>query len=107
MKIILWLAVFMVSISAFAAGVKVTSFNYIRSGQYYAEICGLVEESNGDTKFIRIEVDPKENKPAIYNTVAGKDGKFCAVIVTYKGQAEASLFDEAVITKATIEKTSN
>jgi hypothetical protein len=84
----------LVSTSAMAATVKVTSFNYIRSGDPYAELCGLVQDAVDPVTHVRVVIDHRSNKPAVYNAVAGADGKFCLSVVTYRGTAEASIFGE-------------
>jgi len=71
--------------------VKITSF--VMSGQNtpVAEICGKVTGSAAEFTVVRIVVDPKTNNPGTYNTLAGKDGAFCSVVVTYTGTAGASV----------------
>ena len=101
MKAVLMAALF-VSTSAFAVTVKITSFNYIRSGDPYAELCGKVEEATDAVTHVRVVVDHRSNKPAVYNTVAGADGKFCVSVVTYRGTAEASIFGETETKEVTL-----
>ncbi len=105
MKTFLATSLFLASLSTFAASVKVTSFDYIRnqgdSVHPLAELCGKVE--GGTTpSFVRVQVDPKANNPASYNTVAGADGKFCIAVITYRGSAELSLIGENASTMALI-----
>lgn len=92
MKILLATLALSLSVSAFAASVKITSFNYIRTSQDMtsplAELCGTVEGVTG-TAFVKVVVDHKSNKPANYNTVVDTDGKFCVAVITYRGTAEA------------------
>lgn len=91
------------SFSTFAATVKVTSFYFIRNGgDPLAELCGLVEGGNSTPTFIRVLVDPKSNRQASYNTLAGPDGKFCLGLITYRGTAEVTLMEENVTTEAFI-----
>lgn len=94
MKKILGLACLFVSVSAFSATVKITSFNYVRTGDVHspiAELCGSVEGATAAPAFVQVTVDHKSSKPAYYNTVAGSNGKFCLVVATYRGTAEAEL----------------
>jgi hypothetical protein len=86
----------------YAATVKITSFDYVRSGQYYAELCGIVNGATMIQTNVRILVDSKGNKPAVYNTFAGADGKFCIALITYRGEAEANIFGESTKVLSTI-----
>jgi hypothetical protein len=95
MKFALALA-FLTVFSAHASTVKITSFVYPRSGQYYAELCGQVEQAKSASTLIKVIVDPKSKNPGTYNTLAGSDGKFCLTVITYKGEAEATAGEETV-----------
>jgi hypothetical protein len=80
--------------SAPAAGqpsVVITSFNMTGNNSHVAEICGRVTGASSDYSVVRISVDPGEKNPGIYNALAGADGSFCAVVVTYTRQADASV----------------
>jgi hypothetical protein len=106
MKMLMAMALFVSSVAAFGATVKVTSFNFIRTGTSdmgnpLAELCGLVEGAEAHPSFVRILVDSK-GRPGIYNTVAGADGKFCLAVITYRGTAEVSLFGQKESVKALI-----
>ncbi len=57
-----------------------------------AEICGLVKEATSTPSFVKVVVDYNSKRPATYNAIAGADGKFCQVVVSYYGTAQASLF---------------
>ena len=97
MKKILGLACLFASVSAFSATVKITSFNYLRTGDVHgplAEICGAVEGATAMT-FVKVMIDPKASKPAYYNTVVDTDGKFCLVVATYHGTADVSIIGGA------------
>jgi hypothetical protein len=76
-----------------AATVKITSFTYPAQGQVYAELCGLVEGAETSPNYVRVVVDHKSNRPGIYNAIAGKDGKFCVTVTTYRGTAEATIME--------------
>ena len=107
MKTLLAMALLVSSVSAFSASVKVTSFNYVRIGSDsypnpMAELCGLVTGATKAPSFINVQVDPKSNNPASYNTLAGADGKFCIALITYRGTAEVSLIGENAKTTASI-----
>lgn len=95
MKKILGLILSFFTVSALAASVKVTSFNYIRVNNDInhplAELCGTVEGTTSHPTFIKVLVDPKSKDPASYNTLAGEDGKFCLSVITYRGNAELSV----------------
>lgn len=95
MKKIFVFACLFTSVSAFAASVKITSFNYVRTSQDMmsplAELCGTVEGATTAPTFVQIVVDHKSSKPAHYNTYAGANGRFCTAVITYRGTAEAVL----------------
>lgn len=95
MKMFLGFTLLVSSLSAIAASVKVTSFNYVRNANDLthplAELCGTVSGATSLPSFVRIQIDPKSNNPATYNTLAGQDGKFCLAVITYRGAAEVSL----------------
>ena len=99
MKTFLAMALFVSSVSAFSASVKITSFNYIRTSANdmnspLAELCGLVEGASAAPSFVRVLVDPKSKNPGAYNTVAGVDGKFCIAVITFRGTADVSVIGE-------------
>ncbi len=94
MKNFIVLASLVLSTSAFAASIKITSFTMVRSGEPTAELCGVVSEATEVPTFVRVVVDHRSNRPGVYNAVAGADGKFCLAVITYRGTAEASVFGE-------------
>jgi hypothetical protein len=101
MKMFIALACLIASVSSFAADVKITSFNYIRtSGDTFtaplAELCGTVTGLT-DPAFVKVVVDHKSNKPANYNTVVDTDGKFCMAVITYRGTAEANVMGSKTV----------
>lgn len=80
--------------SALGSEVKVTSFRFLDHGQHFsptAEICGELVVQTGRFEMIKIVSDPDSKGPAIYNVWSGKDGKFCSVIATFTGKANAEL----------------
>lgn len=86
----------MFSSLAIASGVKVTSFRYLQtSGPFspVAEICGELVEITGQPEMVKVVADPKSKGPGTYHVWTGKDGKFCSVIATFSGQAEAGVAD--------------
>ena len=87
---LLFFFVLLTSVGASAATVEITSFVYIRNNQYLAELCGVVKDAESPS-FVRLHVDYKGTRPAVYNAVAGEDGKFCHALITYRGEVEASL----------------
>lgn len=74
--------------------VEITSFIMAGSRTRAAEICGKAAGVNAPFPVVRVIVDPKSDKPGVYNVLAGKDGLFCATVVTFTGTAEASLADQ-------------
>lgn len=98
MKKILAFSLLLSSFSAFSASVKVTSFRYVRIASEInhplAELCGLVSDATSFPTFVKVLIDPKSKGPASYNTIAGKDGKFCLAVITYHGNAEVSVLGE-------------
>ncbi len=102
MKNFIVLATLVLSTSAFAASIKITSFTLVRSGDPTAELCGVVSETIDVPTFVRVIVDQRSNRPGIYNAVAGADGKFCLAVITYRGTAEASVFGEPETKEATL-----
>lgn len=103
MKKIIATALMLASVSSFAATIKVTSFNFIRtSGDGFysplAELCGKVEGATSNPTFVNVLVDPSTNKPASYNTLTDANGKFCVAVITFKGRAEASIIGDATAT---------
>ena len=72
-------------------GVVITSFVGAGHQTRAAELCGKVSGADAEYSVVRIVADPKEDKPGIYNVLAGKEGDFCAVIVSYTGTATASV----------------
>ncbi len=89
------------SVGASAATVEISSFVYIRNNQYLAELCGVVKDAESPT-LVRLHVDYKGSRPAVYNAVAGVDGKFCHTVITYRGEVEASLFGSSTKINALI-----
>lgn len=75
-----------------SSGVKITSYTYINQERKVAELCGVVLNPSATPSYVQITVDYNTKRPATYNTVAGPDGKFCSVVVTYYGTAIAKTF---------------
>lgn len=94
MKSVVSLCLALVGLNAFAVSpqVKITSFVYTANGSNVAELCGLVSEATNSPAFVKIIVDVNSKHPATYNTLAGADGKFCLLVNTYTGVAEANIF---------------
>ncbi|MBC7712578.1 MAG: hypothetical protein H7177_04540 [Rhizobacter sp.] len=84
------------SLMSFAAlaetSVEITSYIYTNQERRVAEICGVVKEAASTPSYVKIVVDYNSKRPATYNTLAGADGKFCQVVVSYYGTAQASAF---------------
>lgn len=90
------LAVTALSLMSFTAmagtSISITSFVYTNNEGKVAEICGLVKDSPTPVTNVQIVVDYNSKRPGTYNTIAGSDGKFCTVVVSYFGTAKASTF---------------
>ncbi len=77
---------------AFATEVKITSFRFLTHGPQFsplAELCGELTSSTGKPEMINITSDPDSKGAASYHIWSGKDGKFCSVIATFTGKANA------------------
>lgn len=88
------IAIIFLGISAFASTVKITTFRFLNSGSSFsaaAELCGELITPTGKPEVIKIVSDPTSKGPGNYIAWTGKDGKFCSVIATYTGKAEAEL----------------
>ena len=69
--------------------VKISSFNYTGSRNSTAELCGsIVGESTG-LDIIEVISDPGYKNPGVYSVIADKAGKFCVVVNTLTGKADA------------------
>lgn len=82
------------SLNVLAADVKITSFRFLESGATAspaAELCGELVTPSNKPEMLKIISDPKSKAPGLYYIWAGKDGKFCCVLATYSGNAEAEL----------------
>lgn len=94
MKSILVFCSIVFSIPAFAADVKITSFRYLdRAGNFSptAELCGEVVTPTNKPEMVKVTIDPKSKSPGYYYPWAGPEGKFCVVVATFTGNAEAEL----------------
>ncbi len=97
----------LVSSTAFAGDVKVTSFRFLDHSAHFspgAELCGEVVIPSGKPTMIKITSDPTEKSPGNYYAWTGGDGKFCSIIATYTGKAEVGLASESGTTPAEIRK---
>ena len=81
------------SLSAFAeeAKVEITSFVIAGSRTHAAELCGRVTGATSPV-VVKVTVDPNAQKPGIYNALVGTEGTFCTTVVTYEGNAHASIW---------------
>lgn len=97
MKALVLITTLLFSLSSIAANVKITSFRFVRIANDLnnplAELCGVVEAPATDVTFIKVIVDPGSRIPGTYNTLAGKDGKFCLPVITYRGTADVSVMN--------------
>mgnify|MGYP003395226849 CR=1 FL=1 len=85
-----------------SAEVKITSFNFIGYRSSAAELCGSIDGDAGPIAIIDIISDPISKIPGQYSTIASKDGKFCVVINTLTGKADAKLREHSQIVTAQI-----
>jgi hypothetical protein len=76
---------------SFAQEVKIDSFTFLGPHSSAAEICGTVQKLTGQPNMIKLSVDPRSKNPATYYAWSGKDGKFCSVVSTLTGEANANL----------------
>ncbi len=88
------LSALLVSTSVLATSVRITSFNYVRSGEALAELCGTVSDATTTPSFVRVQIDHTSNRPATYNTLTDTNGRFCVAVVTFRGTAEASVMNQ-------------
>ncbi len=93
MKTILILIGLIISFSAHAEEPKVEITSFVIAGYrtHAAELCGKVTGSMAPFVIAKITVDPNSDKPGIYNVLVGSEGRFCAAVVTYDGNAYASV----------------
>ncbi len=90
----LFVAILFLGTTAFASAVKITNFKFLNSGSSFsaaAELCGELVAPTGKPEMVKIVSDPTSKGPGNYFAWTGKDGKFCSVIATYTGKAEADL----------------
>lgn len=88
------IAIIFIGTTAFASAVKVTNFRFLSSGSSFsaaAELCGELVVPTGKSEMVKIVSDPTSKSPGNYFAWTGKDGKFCSVIATYTGKADADL----------------
>ena len=82
------------SATALASDVKITSFRFMDHSAHFspgAEICGEIISPSGKPVMIKVTSDPEEKVPGNYYVWSGPDGKFCAIIATYTGKANADI----------------
>lgn len=94
MKAILATLISIAGASAFGGDVKITSFRFLESGSHFspaAELCGELLAPTGKSQIVKVISDPQSKGPATYHVLTGKDGKFCTVLATFTGKAEAEL----------------
>lgn len=95
MKSLMIAATLLIGTDALASSdVKITSFKFLDHGSHFtpgAELCGELVSPTGKPEMVKIVSDPEEKAPGNYYAWAGPEGKFCAVIATYTGKADASL----------------
>ncbi len=94
MKTVFVVLISMAGFPAFASDVKVTSFRFLESGSHFspaAEMCGELVAPTGNPEMVKIISDPNSKGSATYHVWTGKEGKFCSVLATYTGKAEADI----------------
>lgn len=85
------LCVALLSVTAIAAEVKITSFNYTGTKTRTAELCGIVEGDVGPLTVVDVIVDPNYKTPGEYTVIVAQDGQFCTVVNTLTGKADITL----------------
>jgi hypothetical protein len=100
MKTLFSLVLFSLPFLATASSVKITSFYRVGNNDNVAELCGKVLEVKQVPTFIKVIADPNTSRPASYNTVADENGKFCIIIMTLRGSADANVMGESSSTNA-------
>ena len=84
----------LVGANVFAADVNITSFRFLEEAKNFsptAELCGQMAAPSGLPVMIKVTSDPDSKSPGSYHIWTGKDGKFCTILATYTGQANAEL----------------
>lgn len=91
---LLTLTMTLLATQAFAEEPKLEITSFIGAGlrTRAAELCGKVTNLTAPA-VVSIVVDPKSKNPGQYRASVGVDGKFCHVVVTNTGKAEAALAD--------------
>lgn len=79
----------LISTSALANTIQITSFRETTAGSRVAEVCVRVTGELGPLDIIDITADPGRN-PGHYATLIGPNGNVCSVIHTY-GRVEVRL----------------
>lgn len=93
-KPILFSSILFAQTVSMASGVKILSFRYLESGTRNspaAELCGELVAVTGKPELIKVTADPNSKTPAPYYTWTGKNGRFCLVLATFTGQANAEV----------------
>lgn len=90
MKHLIFAAFFIGATVATAEGPAIEITSFVMQVGRVAELCGRVAGANQAFTAVRIVVDYKTKRPGVYYALAGKDGFFCATVVTYYGIAQAS-----------------
>lgn len=72
--------------------VEITSFIMAGSRTRAAELCGKVTGMTKSFVVVKVTVDPNTDRPGIYNALVGQDGKFCTIVVSFSGTADASVW---------------
>ena len=94
MKFVIVALVLLTQVAQADTSVKITSFFFLQSGAERspaAELCGVLAAPTGKPELVKVSVDVNSKNPATYNSWTGKDGKFCLVLATYAGTADAEL----------------
>lgn len=94
MKKMITLMSLLFSVSVFAADVKIIGFNYVSQNGPDAELCGVVTGAKTVPSFVKVLVDQHTNRATTYNTLAGQDGRFCLMLVTYRGRVSVGVMGE-------------
>ncbi|MGE0615336.1 MAG: hypothetical protein AB7P04_06825 [Bacteriovoracia bacterium] len=77
--------------------VEITSFYEVIRGGRMAEVCGKVTGATADQlKNMHVEISPdyRSKNAGHYATVVDKEGRYCAVVVTFYGEVQAEAWDK-------------
>ena len=76
--------------------VNITSFARVGDlNSQMGEVCGNVQNANGNTVNLNVIADYETRVPGEYHTFSGTDGNFCQVIRTLNGTVNVTIVGQA------------